>query len=305
MDIDRVLPPEEIIRRYKLMLADVESVNLKDRIGIKTMLEKFSTAGIDIGIGYKRAYGTVLSGDSFQLFTLQPDIYLFIFSDVSGHGMEAYTTYIKLRSAALLAVRLENQRMTNTNSTNVDFQSVVDSIVQIFTDIMEESISRDFACVIFAFLKKDADGSFSFTFYNRGMHYPVLVLENEDGSVMDINLNDSCFGWNPRKNPPLGSDFRVLLGDKYIKSDGSSIQLKSGARICFFTDGIPEAASNSADAEEFGVERLISNLVSTYSYFPQASVNFIYNQVFEFIGNQKRQYDDMTMVVIDIPVVES
>jgi hypothetical protein len=296
-----LVPVEEVIRRYRLILNDVEVVHSKDRVGIRSMLTKFGSAGMDIGIGYKRAYGTALSGDSFQLFALPRKTLFFVFSDVSGHGLEAYTTYIKLRSAAILAVRNENNRFDKNESSEVNYRAIVHDIVETFTNIMEDSISRDFACVLFVFVNYDDNGNTVFHFSNRGMYYPFMVIPGQDGTVQTKNLNDEHDNWSPVKNSPLGSDFRDLLGKRYDTVETTVIRLNKGGRLCFFTDGITEAPNENDPPEEFGVTRLEKSLTETFNHFPQSAINTLYDEIFEFIGNPIKQIDDMTAVMIDVP----
>jgi hypothetical protein len=295
-----LIPANEVIRRYRLIQNDVEGVHAKEKIGIRSMLKKFGSAGVDIGVGFKRAYGTVMSGDSFQLFVFSDDSFLFVFSDVSGHGLEAYTTYIKLRSAAILAVRHENERIAKRKSA-VDCCSVVTEIVDTFTNIMEDSISRDFSSVIFTFVSKEKDGEFIFRFFNRGMYYPILTMSSEDNSTICMNLNEPSENWEPSGNSPLGSDFRILLDSKYYNCSESVKHLEGGARICFFTDGIIEATNEKDPPAEFGVDHLKKILRDSFYHFPQAAINMLYHEVYDFIGDPARQEDDMTAVIIDIP----
>ena len=49
---------------------------------------------------------------------------------------------------------------------------------------------------------------------------------------------------------------------------------------------------------EFGLARLEKSLVETYSYFPQAAINTIFTEVYDFIGEPSRQMDDMTAVLL-------
>jgi serine phosphatase RsbU (regulator of sigma subunit) len=264
------------------------------------MLEKFGAEGVDIGIGNKRAYGTVVSGDSFQLFILHDNIFLFVFSDVSGHGLEAYTTYIKLRSSIILAVRRENERHTANPEAPVDYCAVVSDIIDTFTNIMEDSISRDFACVIFTFVSRE-DDTYTFRFFNRGMYYPYLAILNDDDSITSIDLGEPAGDWNPSKGSPLGSDFRKILENKYYTCAESIIQVKSGSRFCFFTDGITEATDDREPPVEYGTQRLEHLLTETFHYFPQAAINTLYDSVYEFMKDPSRQFDDMTVVIIDVP----
>ena len=294
--IEEFLPAEEIIRRYKLIMTDLDGVHTKDRIGIKSMLEKFSEEGVEAGIGYKQAYGTVMSGDSFQLFRIRDDIHLFVVSDISGHGLEAYTTYIKLRSSIILAVRRENQRYAADPSSPIDYQQIISGIIRTFTDIMADSISKDFACVIFTFVRREND-RYTFTFFNRGMYFPCYASLDEDG-IETFNLNEKSDGWHPAKGSPLGSDFRKIIGEKYHRCTASTLTANGDFRLLFFTDGIIEATGADDPKSEYGLQRLEKSLVETYGYFPQAAINAIFTEVYDFIGEPSRQMDDMTAVLL-------
>jgi hypothetical protein len=296
--IDELLPPEEIIRRYKLIQNDLEGVRIKDKIGIKSILNRFGEEGMDAGIGYKQAYGTVMSGDSFQLFSLHDDIFLFVFSDVSGHGLEAYTTYIKLRSSIILAVRSENERRAQNENDSINYSKIISDITNTFTDIMDDSISRDFACVLFTFVSRENE-MFTFRFFNRGMYYPQLATQAENGSVTAFNMNEALDTWVPAKNSPLGSDFRKILEHKYNVNTESILTLSGGFRLLFFTDGITEATSGQNHSMEFGLARLEKNLIETFHYFPQAAINTLFTEVYDFIGDPSRQTDDMTAVLLN------
>ncbi|HEY1407279.1 MAG TPA: SpoIIE family protein phosphatase, partial [Spirochaetota bacterium] len=201
----------------------------------------------------------------------------------------------------ILAVRKENDLFKLRAKQEIDYDSVVRNIVETFTNIMEDSVSRDFACVIFSFVSRDVNGDILFHFYNRGMYYPFLLESSDDGSVICRNLNDQSENWVPAKNSPLGSDFRILLGDRYIQDKPAILRVTNGARLCFFSDGIIEAPNESEPAEEFGLARFESSLRETFHHFPQSSINTLYDEVYDFIGNPMRQSDDMTAVVIDIP----
>ena len=294
--IEEVLPPEEIVRRYKLIMSDLDGVHTKDRIGIKSMLSRFGEEGVEAGIGYRQAYGTVMSGDSFQLFMLHDDIFLFVVSDISGHGMEAYTTYIKLRSSIILSVRSENQRHAADPSSVIDYQQTVSDIIRTFTDIMADSISKDFACVIFTFVRRENDG-YTFRFFNRGMYFPCFASLSENG-VETFSLNEKSDAWHPAKGSPLGSDFRKIIGERYHSCAESVLTAKGDFRLLFFTDGIIEATGIDDPKSEFGLARLEKSLVETYSYFPQAAINTIFTEVYDFIGEPSRQMDDMTAVLL-------
>jgi len=204
------------------------------------------------------------------------------------------------RFPAILAVRHENERISRQHNA-VDCCSVVTEIVDTFTNIMEDSVSRDFSSVIFTFVTKEKDDKFLFRFFNRGMYYPILTKSSEENAIICINLNEPSENWIPSRNSPLGSDFRMLLGEKYYSCAESAKRLESGGRICFFTDGIIEATNEKEPPVEFGVDNIEKILRDTFFHFPQAAINLLYHEVYDFIGDPARQYDDMTAVIIDVP----
>ncbi len=291
---------KERLRQFEILAAEANTVREKDKVLVRGLFRNFYNKRLNVGIGFQRAYGSILSGDYFDLIKLPEGNYLFVFADISGHGLPAYTTLIRLRSAITLAIQETKKIFKKTDTINTDF--LVRDISAKFTDIMDESNSHDFACVIFTFIYNDKD-KFHLKFYNRSMLFPIVVRKC-NGQVIDIyNLNNEEKGWYPLKGHLLGSDVRKLLESGYLDTPSCDFTLYEGDSILFFSDGIVEAYRKELPQTDFGIERIVDILKEYNTLAPQVIVNLLFESVYEFIGDPKNQKDDMTAVLIDFPPI--
>ena len=289
---------EEILRQHSIIESEAEAVRENDKIMIKGLFGNFYNKQLNVGIGFQRAYGSILSGDYFELFKLPQGSYLFVFADISGHGLPAYTSLTRLRSAITLSIY---EMSNDTNNPNV-YDNLVKSIAHKFTTIMEAANSHDFASVIFTVIRNDND-KFILKFYNRGMFFPLVVRKflNNIVDVYDLNICEK--GWFPAKGHLLSPDIHVLNPDKYMHFPVCEFIIYEGDCILFFSDGITEATSSIETKKEYGIERMKTKLVNNLHLPPQAIVNTIFDDVYDFLGKPERQLDDMTAVLIDFPRV--
>ncbi|MBN1499657.1 MAG: serine/threonine-protein phosphatase [Spirochaetes bacterium] len=291
---------EEIYKRYQVLEMEAQEVREKDKIIIRNLFGNFYNKNLNIGLGFQRAYGSVLSGDYFELFELPGKMYLFVFADISGHGLPAYTTLVRLRSALNLSILDCRDRNPDRLS---DKTGLISDIVKKFTDIMECSGANDFASIIFTFIE-NRDDKYYLTFYNRGMHFPFVVrkFNGEFKDLYDLNINEK--GWEPIKGHLVGPEIRSLLAGRYENFPSCEFIIYEGDSILFFSDGIVEACvQNNGPSVEFGYERLKNSLIENIDLMPQAVINHIFEEVYLHIQNQSNQTDDMTAVLIDFPVV--
>jgi len=289
---------ESKLRHFDILKAEANTVREKDKILIRSLFKNFYKKKINVGIGFQRAYGAILAGDYFDLIKLPDKSYMFVFADVSGHGLPAYTTLIRLRSAITLAVK----DMTHVYETSglIDMAMLIKDISTKFTDIMDEAGSDDFACVNFTIMY-DEDDKLKLKFYNRSMLFPIVVRKTDDGEVNLINLNNDQEGWSPQKGYLLGSDLRKLLKDNYLDIPECEFVLYEGDSILFYSDGIIEAYNTDLRSDDFGDERLEKVLKEHAGLFPQVIVDELFHSVYEFIGDAGQQKDDMTAVLINFP----
>lgn len=292
---------EEILSQFRNLESEAEQVRDSDRVIIRGLLGNFYGRRLNVGIGMQRAYGAVLSGDYFELFKLPDGNYLFVFADISGHGLPAYTTLVRLRSALTLSVKEAEVRMREKNAL-FSAEDLVRDVGTKFTDIMDAAGSPDFASLIFTYIRNEGD-KYYLRFFNRGMYFPLVVRKFQNSLVSLYDLNEQEQGWFPAKGYLLGSEFRRLLGDKYDLYPSCEFIIYEGDTILFLTDGITEAMKKDNKKEDFGMERVKKILLDNYMLFPQAIVNTLYDAVYDYMGDMRKQSDDMTVVLIDFPLV--
>ena len=290
----------EKLRQYEIIYAEANSIREKDKISTRGLFQSFYKKKLNVGIGFQRAYGAILSGDYYDLIKLPDGNYLFIFADMSGHGLPAYTNLVRLRSAITISIIESKNIYERAGTLNPDF--LVRSISSKFTDIMAESYSHDFACVLFTFIYNAGD-RFHLKFYNRSMLFPIIIRKFEKRVVDLYNLNTEEKGWRPLKGYLLSSDVRFLLGDRYLETPSCEFVLYEGDSILFYSDGIVEACNKDNSLEEFGEDRIIHVLVETLNLMPQLVIHELFNSVYAYIGRAENQKDDMTAVLIDFPPV--
>ena len=92
------------LRQFALLDAEANTIRERDKFLIKGLFQNFYGKKLNVGIGFQRAYGAILSGDYFDLIKLPDGNYLFIFADMSGHGLPAYTNLVRLRSAITISI---------------------------------------------------------------------------------------------------------------------------------------------------------------------------------------------------------
>lgn len=289
----------ERLRKYEIFRAEANLVRIKDKKAIRDLFRQFRPRDLLIGIGFQRAYGSILSGDYFDLFRLSDRNFLFVFADISGHGLPAYTTLIRLKSAIILAVKEMESIFYRTGI--LDYPYLVRSITIKFTDIMDMSNSSDFASVNFVFFE-DNNGFIKLRFFNRSMLYPIVIRRNEQGNQV-CNLNYPMDNWTPNKGYLIGSDIKSLLNiETYYNTPECCFDLNQGDQVLFYTDGITEAFDHLTGKNQYGDKRLEQKLLEMCDLPPQLIINNIFDSVYEFIGSHEYQKDDMTAVLIDLPL---
>jgi hypothetical protein len=297
---------EDRLNRYEILKVEANTVRDNDKVLIRNLFRNFYNRQLRVGIGFQRAYGSILSGDYFDLIKLPDNNYLFVFADISGHGLPAYATLIRLRSAVTIAIKRSRRIFEKTGSMNQKF--LIQDICTKFTDIMDEANTDDFACVNFTFITND-DNSYRMRFFNRSMLFPMIIRRGGESGSEVINLNNKYGEWKPRVGSILGSDLRKLLADDYLETPICEFTIGESDSVFFFSDGITEACNPSGGSyngvsvgeEEFGEKRVEDILMSSCRNHPQEIINGLFQNVYQFIGNPEMQEDDMTAVLIDFP----
>lgn len=294
---------ERDLEHLQILKEEADRVRENDKVVIRSLFGDFYGRKLNVGIRFERAYGSILAGDYFELFKLPDGNYFFAFADISGHGLPAYTSLLRLRNAIIIAVKGYTKHFQR--GEKLDAHKLVKNVCTLFTDLMETAGSSDFASVIFTVITSEGD-KYHLDFFNRGMYFP-LVVRRFEGSLLDVyDLNEQEKGWYPVKGYLLSSDMRQMLGERYDVYESCRFTLYEGDSLLFYTDGLLEARDFENQNEEYGMIRLKEKLVSFLNrreLMPQDVVNKIYDDIYRFMGDRTKQDDDMSAVLIDLPLV--
>jgi phosphoserine phosphatase RsbU/P len=117
---------------------------------------------------------------------------------------------------------------------------------------------------------------------------------------------------NAAHNPPLWwhaatknvtrlDTLGMLIGlDANSQYEDAQAQLEPGDTIIYYTDGLTDAAA--AGGDRFDEDNFVTsfNAACRYCNGPQEIVDYLFDKVQEFIGPDKQNTDDMTLVVLQI-----
>jgi phosphoserine phosphatase RsbU/P len=117
---------------------------------------------------------------------------------------------------------------------------------------------------------------------------------------------------NAAHNPPLWwhsasrtvtrlDTMGMLIGlDANSQYENGQALLEPGDTVIYYTDGLTDAAAASGD--RFSEDSFITsfNAACRYCNGPQEIADYLFDKVQEFIGTDKQNTDDMTLVVLQI-----
>lgn len=117
---------------------------------------------------------------------------------------------------------------------------------------------------------------------------------------------------NAAHNPPLWwhaatktvsrlDTMGMLIGlDANSQYENGEAQLEPGDTVIYYTDGLTDAAAASGD--RFDEDNFITsfNAACRYCNGPQEIVDYLFDKVQDFIGSERQNTDDMTLVVLQI-----
>ncbi|MFM2062078.1 MAG: hypothetical protein RLZZ507_1748 [Cyanobacteriota bacterium] len=117
---------------------------------------------------------------------------------------------------------------------------------------------------------------------------------------------------NAAHNPPLWwhaatktvsrlDTLGMLIGlDANSQYEDGQVQLEPGDTVVYYTDGLTDAAAASGD--RFDEDNFVTsfNTACRYCNGPQEIVDYLFDKVQEFIGPDRQNNDDMTLVILQI-----
>lgn len=201
-----------------------------------------------------------VGGDFYDFYPVGEDKYAFLIADVSGKGIPA--AMFMMRAKSVIKSIVETGASPAVALTKANEKLCTDNTAEMFVTAWLGIMDCNTGHLIYA---------------NAGHNPPVLI--NDDGSKEFIK---SQAGF-------------VLAGLDGIKYENFELEIKEGASIFLYTDGVTEATNLSE--ELFGEEKLLATISEAGTSNVRYLCKHIKGRVDEFAG-EAPQFDDITMLAI-------
>ncbi len=201
-----------------------------------------------------------VGGDYYDFLNFG-DKTFFVIADVSGKGMEA--SYVMAEMKGVL------------ESLTVVYKDLRTLVVKANEIFIKRLDSKNFITAIFGSIDDTAG---MLTYFRLGHNYPIII---EDG--------------NTRLNKSKGLALGITAGKIFEENlEEVNIKMKSGIRILFYTDGLPE--SKNGQDEEFGYEKLEDLMTNS------KDANTLMEQIITDVSLYSKnniQADDLTILIFE------
>ena len=202
-----------------------------------------------------------VGGDFYDFFLIDDDHLCLVMADVSGKGIPAalfmMASKIILANNAMMG-KSPAEILTDTNAA-ICSNNREEMFVTVWLGILEISTGK-------------------LTAANAGHEYPAI--RHVDGA---FEL------FKDKHGPVIGA----MDGLKYKEYE---LFLEPGAKLFFYTDGVPEATD--AAGKMFGTERMLQALNSESAATPEQLIRQVHGAVDAFV-KQAEQFDDVTMLCVE------
>ncbi|MHB9037278.1 MAG: PP2C family protein-serine/threonine phosphatase [Armatimonadota bacterium] len=217
--------------------------------------------GLRMASAYHSAYtGAQVGGDFFDVFTIDHGVIGIALGDVSGKGVEA-AVHTALAKYTLRAYAYQNPAPS----------SVVE---RLNSAVYRQSEPDNFITLLYGLLDVNHG---TFTFANAG-HMPPLYLACPSNAISELTAGGL----------PVG----VLAETQY---EEHTIELKSGDRLLFYTDGVTEARDGKG---LYGMHNLIEFFRDRGLEPPNDFIAHLVRTLEEWSGEQLR--DDVALLLVSI-----
>ena len=202
-----------------------------------------------------------VGGDFYDFFLVDEDHLALMIADVSGKGVPAalFMMATKILADVHTMSGLSPARVLETMNHQICSSNREEMFVTLWLGILEISTGK-------------------LTAANAGHEFPALALPGEDFRLY--------------KDP---HSF-VVGGMDEMKYREYVLEMKPGARLFVYTDGLPEA--NDADGRQYGTDRMLSALNSAGNGTPEQILSHVTASVTGFTGDAE-QFDDLTMLCLE------
>ncbi|MDZ4727112.1 MAG: SpoIIE family protein phosphatase [Leptospira sp.] len=218
-------------------------------------------------LGVKSVAAKEVSGDFYDFHQYGTHNFSFLVADVSGKSLPA-AIFMAMSSSII---------RTLSRTTELSPSELLKRANQL---IYEDSQSGMFVTLFFANFDSVTK---KIRFASAGHNDQIWI--RADGSYELLK----------GKGAPLG----VVPVGKYI---GGEIDMVPGDMLVFYTDGAIE--EKNKEDEEFGLDRLISEIISRRDKSSQEIIEEIYKIIREF-SEESEQYDDFTVMILKFPETNS
>ena len=200
-----------------------------------------------------------ISGDFYDFVPLGDNRLGIVIADVRGKGIPAALLMVMIRTSLRLVCR-----------EDISPSSVLKRV----NDLLVIDTAPDFfATIVYGILDPK---SMTFTYSNAGHCYPMLLRGEKIEELQTGGMILGCFG--------------------FAEFETETIELESGDKILFYTDGLTEAEFE-AEGEFYGEERLEQVFRKNSNLPADELCRKIREDLFGFCGTNQ-QKDDITIVAI-------
>lgn len=254
---ERIQIQHELDHQYAMYKNEVSKVR---RIQVSLLPQFDNIKGFDIASVFMPAED--ISGDFFDGFYLDDDVYQIILCDVSGHGMASsfigneirslFRTFSLRRFTPSFTINAVNNILTNDIAGLYYFGTVIVCQINIQTGEV---------------------------LFSSGGHPPAIHYQDRTKNYLLLNKTGSLIGFFE------DSEFTDI-----------SFTLENGDCILLYTDGITESVSRES-REMYGDRRLVEKFMEYINIPSRDMLHSIIGTVYEFTGYEKQE-DDITMICI-------
>lgn len=205
-----------------------------------------------------------VSGDIFDYFLLDENVYRIFLADATGHGLSA--------GFQTISIYTEYQRIKKYFSLDSIVQSLNHSMFEVFKDRI-----LIFSCILIDLDLKNK----KLSYISAGHPTQIYVHYQQLYSPEFIYLNTTCpiIGALPTMNPKIHS---IPIQDNFI--------------LYLFTDGIEEVLND--DNKIFGIDGIEQAIINSLNDKEISFFSILMNHMNGFIG-KKNILDDITVIKIE------
>lgn len=260
---------EELERLNEALLNDIEYAKEMQRSLLPNKMLK------NMSVSFDAEYLATkdLSGDFYNVIMLDENSVAIYIGDVSGHGI----------SAAMLTV-FAHQNITQLKETELLNEEIIEPgfvLKTIYKSFNKSNISEEKYILMLYGIYNIKDKSFNYA--SAGINVPPYIIK-KSGKIYEMDTQG----------------FPICKLGEYVSPyyDNRSVQLETGDKILFYSDGLVEATNE--DAEVYGQDKLKNFLKNNHQLNSAELKIAIKNELFEHIGYSSELKDDVTFLIMSV-----